>query len=143
MADKIALKTLGQSRARHAWESVKAVKTDHAKCAEEYRSLARSAGAMILTNGLGQFLAFMRSKAKGESNDKPKVSEHGLLFEHISSWVCAQLIGRETAGRSDLLKEIVQRDSLFLRRATAESLAYIEWLRRFAEAEVPKKEGGE
>jgi len=74
IADKIALKTLGQSRARHAWDSVKAIKRGHVNTGGEYRSLARSAGAMILTNGLGQLLAFLKSKARGETDVRPLIT---------------------------------------------------------------------
>ena len=35
----------------------------------------------------------------------------------------------------DLLEQIVNGDSNFLRRATDETLAYLQWLNRFAEAE--------
>ncbi|MCX7840110.1 MAG: type III-B CRISPR module-associated protein Cmr5, partial [Anaerolineae bacterium] len=54
--------TIEQERAKSAWEKVAPIVKE--KWASEYRALARSTAADILTNGLGQTLAFLRAKAK-------------------------------------------------------------------------------
>lgn len=129
-------RSLEQERAKAAWEAVNRVRNQ--TFAREYRSLAQSAPADIQANGLGQTLAFW--KAKGNDKGQAKQgSEHARLFEDVSAWVCRQL--RITDGR-DLLTWVVETATTNdYRRATAEALAFLTWLKRFAEAELPS--GGE
>lgn len=94
-----------------------------------YGSLARKVPALILSAGLGQTLAFLRAKGKSEG-----WNQHQVLYNHLSSWVVAQL--PDTAG--DLLEVVRQNSSDVYRQATAEALAFLGWLKRFAEAELPE-----
>jgi CRISPR-associated protein Cmr5 len=120
---------LEQERAKAAWNCVQQVKEK--KFAAEYRSLARSATADIQANGLGQTLAFWR--AKGYENGQPKPnSEHCTLLDHVSRWLAGQL------------KWITQRATTpEYRVATVEAIAFLNWVKRFAEAELPGREGSE
>jgi CRISPR-associated protein Cmr5 len=90
-----------------------------------------------LTNGLGQTLAFLCSKGKKEGRFKAD-SEHAALYRHISKWVAKEM----DWGGDDLLTRLIDEDtgSDDYRRATTETLAYLVWLKRFAEAEL---KGGE
>lgn len=123
-----------QERAKAAWEAVSRVKQDG--CAGGYRSLAQSAAADIQANGLGQTLAFW--KAKGYDKGQPKGdSEHARLFQDVSGWV-----GRQLGITDDLLTWVTETATTNdYRRATVEALAFLTWLKRFAEAELPS--GGE
>jgi len=38
------------------------------------------------------------------------------------------------------MQNIMRGDAVFLRRATDETLAYLQWFNRFAEAELPSKD---
>ena len=121
---------LEQKRAAHAWQCVEAVKGR--SWAGDYFQLARSVPALVQMNGLGQALAFLRAKGKKGDN------EHARLASDISRWVSSQLL-REA--RDDLIPWITgQASAVEYRRATTEALAFLVWLRRFAEAEL---EGGE
>jgi len=120
--------TLEQERAGRAWECVREVK-DKEDYADKYGSLARKAPSLVQTNGLGQTLAFLLSKAKGKDN------EHQALYDHLSGWVTGQM-----RWGKPLLEEVVSRDSADYRRATAEAMAFLIWLRRFAEAELGEAE---
>jgi len=117
--------TIEQKRAKAAWDDVLAVKRQ-GDYDDKYLSLVRSAPPDVLTNGLGQTLAFL--KAKGQS-------EHRDLFRHLSRWVCPQM---GWAASDDLLRKLTEpgAGSDVYRRATAETLAYLVWLKRFAEAEL-------
>jgi CRISPR-associated protein Cmr5 len=117
---------LEQKRARYAWERVGDVKGGG--FAREYRALARSAGADIQTNGLGQTLAFWRSK--------PDSHAHSKLYEHVSNWLCERV--DETWVGADLLEKLIEENTSGdqYRRAAAEALALLVWLKRFAEAEI-------
>lgn len=123
--------TIDQRRAKQAWDDVKGVDEKHRDTlGRKYNSLARSAPAMVQSNGLGQTLAFFRAKA-GPSRS----GEHWLLYSHLSQWVLSQLM---VTDNNDLLDWIVQQDTQSYRRATSETLAYLSWLKRFAEAVLPE-----
>ncbi|MBW2118388.1 MAG: type III-B CRISPR module-associated protein Cmr5 [Deltaproteobacteria bacterium] len=151
-------KTTEQRRARQAWQDIIDVKNaasrvatsvhkeakteDEGKSEEriegEYKSLARSAPTYILVHGVGQLLAFL--KAKGYEKGQPSTNKvHAWLYQHISSWVCREL---DWGHDADLLTKLIEEDATTsqYRRATIETLAYLEWLKRFAEAEL---RGGE
>ncbi len=118
-------RSLEQQRAEAAWKRVTAVKGQG--YAGKYGQLARSAPADIQANGLGQTLAFWN--AKGEAH-------HRDLFNHVSDWVKGQIKFTD----ANLLQWIVNTaDTDGYRRATAEAIAFLIWLKRFAEAELPKE----
>jgi CRISPR-associated protein Cmr5 len=118
------LRTLEQERAKHAWECVQEVKDR--TFAGDYRSIAVKAPSLILTNGLGQTLAFLRSKP-----DRPHFQS---LYHHLARWV-----GEKVRADGDFLNWLVsEADSQQYRLATMEALALLQWLKRFAEAELPK-----
>lgn len=62
------------------------------------------------------------------------------LYDHLESWLCgndddAPYQNFQVSGnRSTLLHAITQHDQDTYIRAQAEALAYLEWLRKFAEA---------
>ena len=127
-----------QQRAAQAWQDVGVVDSQHRDTlGRKYNSLARSAPAMVQSNGLGQTLAFFRAKAGPD-----KKTEHWLLYKHISRWVMAQL-DPANQNKDGLLEWIVQQDTQTYRRATAETLAYMGWLKRFAEAVLPEAAANE
>jgi len=101
-----------------------------------YSSLARKVPMLVLTNGLGQTLAFLKAEGKNDPAD-----EHTVLFRHLSDWVLSQVAPSATASNGDLLQWVLENDSVAYRRATTEALAFLTWLKRFAEAELPTEEG--
>lgn len=118
--------TKDQERAAKAWECINAVKgKDYQK---KYKSLAQKMSSYILTNGLGQTLAYLKAKGKGDQRD-----EHEILYGHLSAWVMKEMEGEES---ERLLNWVMEKDSPAYRRATTEALAFINWLKRFAEAEL-------
>jgi len=120
-----ALRTMEQDRAAAAWAAVRSVGADYA---EKYLALARSAPADLQVNGLGQTLAFWLAK---------KGPEHEALYRHLSGWV-----GSRMAGGADLLKWLLgsETGSDGYRRATMEAIAFLSWVKRFAEAEFGGRE---
>jgi len=118
-------RSLEQKRAEAAWEEVKQAKKS-SEYQKKYKSLARSATASILQNGLGQTLAFWRAK--------PNEEHQQILYKAVSSWVKSQI---NWQGNSHLLEWIVsQAQSDEYRRATSEAIAFLQWVKRFAEAEL-------
>ncbi len=94
-----------------------------------YGTLARKAPAMIMSAGMGQTMAFLRAKGKNDG-----WNEHNILYQQISDWVVKHL-GSES---KDLLYLVHQESSEVYRQATTEALAFLVWLKRFAEAELPE-----
>ncbi len=136
--------TLDQRRARHAWESVTGLaerseggKRQYGDSAKEYGREAKKLPMRILAAGLGSALAFVAAKAKDK---KPQLNR---LLAHMTDWVIAKR-PMPAPQPGSLLESIVHENADFLRRATDEALAYLQWLNRFAEAEgLTDAEGGE
>ncbi len=112
---------LGQRRAQHAYRAVRNVsQNEFAKFLIEARKLPMR----IRTAGLGHALAFLEAK-----------DEVPALKRELSRWVLWDRYEKQADNtQPELLQEIVGGTSLQLRRWTDESLAYLEWLTRFAEA---------
>lgn len=120
--------TLEQQRATKAWEVVSQVKENpqNARCQKEYNSWVKKVPVLILANGLGQTLAFLKSK-----NDREKE----LLYAHLSSWLMAQMSwSAQSQQKTDLLERLIHESSATYRRVTIETLAFLNWLKRFADA---------
>jgi CRISPR-associated protein Cmr5 len=128
-------RSLEQERAKAVWDNVVFVKGK--SYAKEYGGLAKSAPADIQANGLGQTLAFWR--AKGYKDGQPKENDaHAELLKHASDWLRSQKILPEG---KDVVEWIAKGASTNdYRRATSEVIAFLSWLKRFAEADLPKGE---
>lgn len=118
--------TLDQRRAKHAWDAIQRAKGG--KNGKKYGGQAKKLPTRIMTAGLGQALAFL--KAKGYAPE---------LLQDVGHWVLEMRgnEGSKAARPPDdaLITKIISSDSDFLRRVTQETLAYMQWLNRFAEAE--------
>ncbi len=123
--------TLDQRRAKHAWEAVQRARSrtgahgrqDFDKFATEVKKLPMR----IMASGLGPVLAFL------EKQEVP-----GLLAE-LSDWVVGKR-GIGPGGAGSLLQAVIDGNSDLLRRATDETLTYLQWLKRFVDAEEGQAE---
>lgn len=129
--------TLGQKRASHAWQAVKAIKAAVTAGGEpddglrkKYRTEARQLTSLIQANGLGLTLSYYRSKSSDAA--------FGKLYDHLAEWLKDQVAWPNTD--PDLLGCITASDSRVYLHATQEALALAIWLRRFAEALLPEDE---
>lgn len=123
------MKTLDQRRAHHAWETVASVA--ERKDRDDFKRAVMNLPAQVVGSGLGPALAFLWAKGKNEH-----------LLQALSDWVLDKhpnpTSTRPAPAADALLKQFKQTDTVFLRRATSETLAYLQWLKRFAEAELPE-----
>jgi CRISPR-associated protein Cmr5 len=117
--------TKEQERSKFALAKVKEVP---AKIQGAYRQLAKSAPADIQSNGLGQTVAFWKSKKK---------DEYDRLYDHLKAWLSAS--SQMNFGDQDLIEWIANTDSVKYRQATAESLAILGWIKRLAEGLIEDK----
>ena len=137
--------TLSQRRAAHAWDVVQQLVADSTFVRDGKDQGKKLGGQMkklptrIIAAGVGQAFSFLRAK-----NEAP------LLEQALADWLrrarklpdAARFEAEPDAGKS-LLDELVNTwSSQDLRHHTAEALAYLPWLIRFAEAEG-LMEGGE
>lgn len=120
------LANLDLLRARAASEAVNDVANLGEETQKKFRQLARSAPADIMTMGLGQTSAFWASSGK-EHDQK--------MIEHVKGWLRTQaLIQDQEVNLVDWVVAI--DDMLTYRRATRETLAFLAWVKRFAEAKL-------
>lgn len=108
--------TPDQQRAKHAWEVVKKIKGQ--KDAKKFGGAAKKLPVRIMASGLGQSLAFLRAK-----------DQTPVLLETLGDWV----LGKRT--QTALLEAVITGTTDSLRQHTVETLAYLQWLNRFCEAE--------
>ncbi|NJE01390.1 type III-B CRISPR module-associated protein Cmr5 [Thermococcus sp. JdF3] len=145
----MGLRSLEQERAKFAYDCVSEVRRSGEETQKRYVSYVKSAPALILTNGLGQALAFYLSKMGngGElehSAINPEVFEEGekrayaFLYSHITGWLAEKMTGGK-----DPLKVYMEGDSMTAIAITEEALALLNWLKRFGDAMLKKDKNGE
>ena len=124
--------SLEQRRAAHALKQVEGVQSW--KYAGDYKSYAESLSATIVMNSLGQACATLLAQAKGESSDE---DAHRRLYEHLEDWLCGS--EARVGVSKPLIEALVQSEPSTYCHAQAEALAYLVWLKKFAQAFLSKK----
>jgi CRISPR-associated protein Cmr5 len=125
---------LEHERAKEAWSCIGYVneEIEDKGFKKEYRSIVMKLPTLIITNGLGQTFAFLKSKGKGDEN-KPEEK----LYKDIEGWLENRIQWNATG---ELMERIIALPSDKFRQATAETLAYLSWMKRFADAVLPKED---
>lgn len=118
------MRLLSQERAAYALERVQEAGKD-----AEYARLCRDLPAMLLQNGLGQSLAFLRSKRDEKAA--------GKLYADISGWLIEKR-GIYRVG-DDLIEAVVSGERNEYVAAQEEALELCGWLKRFADALIGKE----
>lgn len=116
---------LEQGRARFAYECVEKAKELKK---EKYKTYVKKIPMLIKTNGLGATFAFMLSKG----------GTYEFIGEQILDWLKTDEKGLLPLDQNitmfrKLNKHIVSEKSSGYRMITVEVLAFLNWLRRFAE----------
>ncbi len=117
------MKLLSQERAAYALGRVQAVGKDH-----DYARLCRDLPVMLLQNGLGQSLAFLRSKNE---------NAQGALYADISGWLIRE---RRIYDGDDLIEAVMEGGRNEYMAAQEEALELSGWLKRFADATIGKED---
>lgn len=127
------LENIEHERAKEAWSCVDYVNTElDGKFKKEYRSVVMKTPTMVITNGLGQTLAFLKSKGK---NDEKKPEEK--LYRDIESWLDRRI---QWTAKGELIEKVIVLPTDKFRYATSETLSFLSWMKRFADAVLPKEE---
>ncbi|HON72169.1 MAG TPA: type III-B CRISPR module-associated protein Cmr5 [bacterium] len=126
---------LEKGRAECAYKCVEeAINRLNNKEQKEYRSYSRKIPTMILTNGLGQTLAFIKSKSE-------KGNAYSLIYDQLTEYMKSDstLKIQMPSGESDLVKWVISSDSVTYRYIEQEILAFLNWLKRFAEGLIEEE----
>ncbi|MCW7552286.1 type III-B CRISPR module-associated protein Cmr5 [Endozoicomonas gorgoniicola] len=123
--------TMQQKRAAFCYRKVKEMAGHkNQDAAKRFKAYANSLPAMVQMNGLGQTLAFAKSKC---DSGKPEGIAWQHLYDLISEWH-----GREEGCYTgqDVLEGIMSSDMHVYRQAQAETQALMVWVKQFARAEI-------
>lgn len=120
------MRTQEQKRASKACKLVRSIQVSGAQ--EEYKSWAKKLSPMILTNGLAQTLAFLRSRGR---------KEFDFLYKHIAEELQNSEVIKWKSKNRDLLERILDEESAIYRCATVQALSFSQWIARFADALLP------
>ena len=116
------MKSLDQLRAAHVWKRL-----EDSRVNDDYVNLTKGAPALIMSNGLMQTLAFLKSKDK---------EHHKRLLGDISSWLADENsgVGMCNSNFNSIMNWLHNSKSEEFMRATEETLEYLRWLRQYASA---------
>lgn len=124
-SDKVEIKGIEQGRAKYAYKCAEEASELGENSPKEYKSHVKKLPMMIKTNGLGATLAFIKTKS-----DKA----YKTLYRHLFAWV------KEDPNRvitwkenEDFTKQVISLNSDEYRLVTIEIMAFLNWLRRFAD----------
>lgn len=142
------MQTMQQKRAKYALEAVQKAIDDRRVNQKEYKAYAANLPAMIHMNGLGQAVAFFKSKGNGKDS---KAKAYLSIYNTLSDWLCGNVDGAKTqpyTGSRDLLEGITNKDMQHYQVAQAEAQALMDWVKKFAKAfmdsdEKTDNKGGE
>ena len=116
------MRTLGQKRAEFALNKVMELKE---KNLSKFKPFSAGAPSMILQNGFGQALAFWASKGK---------AEHQAMLNIVSGWLCDNVHLVQSTETPAFLRELSTMDQRRYFEAQQETLAVLEWVKRYANA---------
>ncbi len=135
-----------QQRAAFALESVlQAVVSLEVKQQDEFKAYITSLPSMVQMNGLGQAIAFYRSKF--DSLEKPGTRKgskaYSQIYQTLQTWLCADKGCDKTPaavyGSGDLLAQLTQNDMYQYRLAQSELQKLLVWLKKLTAAYINNK----
>ncbi|MBC8391015.1 MAG: type III-B CRISPR module-associated protein Cmr5 [Deltaproteobacteria bacterium] len=115
------MRTLGQKRAEFALSKVVGIPQDKKN---KFKPFSAGAPSMILQNGFGQALAFWISKSK---------DEHMAMLDIVKEWLCQNNLATGQS-KTDFILNISQMDQTRYLTAQKETLALLEWVKRYTNA---------
>ena len=123
--------TMQQRRARYSFQQVSKIAGGDKQVAKCFKSYANALPAQVQMNGLGQALAFIRSKQAKNNSAEEKAYRH--LYSLVSGWLTKE---QKVYQGNDVLSGIMNNDMHRYRQAQAETQALLVWVKQFARAEI-------
>ncbi|ADU92824.1 type III-B CRISPR module-associated protein Cmr5 [Geobacillus sp. Y412MC52] len=127
MGTKVQRVGIENGRAAFAFQEVKQAKEGLKENFENYRSYVKKMPSLIQVNGLGQALAFCFQK---------KGREYRSIYRSIAKWMKEQFPGQFGKEDMELVEVVVNLSSADYRLWTMETLALLDWMRKFADGMV-------
>lgn len=112
--------TLSQQRAAKALELLSRIPTGDNR--KDFSQFCKSFPTMVLKNGLGQALAFIKSKP-----DK----KYENMYTTLNDWLIEMKLVKE-----DIFREIHTMDSREYMQTQTESIRFLEWIKRYENAGI-------
>lgn len=142
-----------QERAGWAWDRVDEVArlSNAEKLQTRYGTLARKLPSYLQVNGVGQTLAFLFAKGKGEGSradedrrGRAQTKGDGVLLRHLRDRVLRTITGggNISGDPRDVMAVVLALDPDQHRLVGAELAATATWLKRFAEGRLGEEEDG-
>lgn len=128
-------RVLEQKRASFALEAVRrAEKSGMLK----YGVLVHRLPAMILTNGLGQSMAFLLANVGSNGGEGGGGDSFRAVYDDLARWLVQErrLFGNRNG---DLIELLIESDRDVYFRAQEEVLCLLNWLKKFAAAYLETK----
>jgi len=116
------MQTLSQRRARAALDLLSKIE-EKGNERKEFTQFCKSFPTMVLKNGLGQSLAFIRSKHE---------KRYEIMYDTLNAWLVKEL---KLDGKDTFLK-IHEMDAKQYMQAQTESLRFLEWVKRYESAKI-------
>jgi CRISPR-associated protein Cmr5 len=137
------------ARAEWAWRVTESIPST-GKGRSRYGTVARKLPSYLQTNGLGQTLAFLYSKAEAgnpKATVPAKETGDGLMLLHLGAWLQGKRpppAPQEGASKTlnlmvnanDVMRWLTSLDAEAYRAASHEARECALWLRRFAEGRI-------
>jgi len=118
---------------------------------DKYKSYVKRIPSMILSNGLGQTLAFVVSKKKkakreegrliSPGNEKNPKNAYDLIYKQLTEYMKSEHTARikMPQDKNELIEWVISCDSSNYRYITQEILAFLNWVKRFAEGLIEEE----
>ncbi len=128
----MAYMSLDRERAATAWAQVKAVGEG---VIGKYHSLARNFPTMVQSMGIGQTVGFLMARKEREEAAE-------LLLSHVTAWLTdAKSPVPWSRTDQELIDRLVKESPQVWWSVEREAIEFGVWLKRFAEARVPRRRG--
>jgi len=136
MANENFIAKLEKGRAESAYKCVEEAIEKLKDKSKDYKSHVKKIPSMILSNGLGQTLAFIKAKSNSKSGDAYK-----LIYEQLTNYIKSECPSRikMPQNEKELIKWVINLDSTDYRHLTEELLSFLNWLKRFSEGLIEDK----
>jgi len=121
------MKNLEQIRAMHALAFWQARQNDAEVKGDQGGDVVRGLSSLIINNGLLATIAFAKEKGKGYDTFMKEIGR----FLGSAGPDGRKVLPQEVAGLEQFVSVLTSNDSELLQQATAETLAYLGYLKRF------------
>jgi CRISPR-associated protein Cmr5 len=128
------MRTMAQKRAEYALKEVLNLGCDR----KEFKTFSAGAPSVILQNGFGQTLAFFIAKGTDKELNLKSNDKHIVILNIIRKWLVDNGFA-EGDNEKEFIENIAKMDQQQYLLAQEEILKLLEWVRRYANADL----GGE